>query len=236
MDGTIRVYRAKVKESFKGCMKSGRVIKLVTASDSGLCGVHLDRRKEYVVALGEGDRGAFEVNTCGFVRAASSLSPSETEFLQTRFECCGNRCSCTGTDFVHCFVDPCSLESCGDATCVANHCGGCNAEFFGPAGQPVCTACDNAFDCGAGQTCDGGLCVPDVACVEDADCAADSWCRPSEAGGSSCAPFVGEGETCGGFVLPWTADRCEPGLICAPAPSLPGTPPLPDLPGICTAP
>ena len=33
LDGTIRVYRAKVKEVFKGCLRRGRTIKLYTATE-----------------------------------------------------------------------------------------------------------------------------------------------------------------------------------------------------------
>ena len=45
LDGTIRVYRAKVKEVFKGCLRRGRTIKLYTATDPSLCGVELDHRR-----------------------------------------------------------------------------------------------------------------------------------------------------------------------------------------------
>lgn len=232
LDGTIRVYRAKVKQSYKGCIRRGRILKLVTASDSGLCGVTLDRRQEYVIALGEGDRKAFEINSCGFIRQTDSLSAHEREFLDTRHQCCNGRCGCTGSDAVSCLVDPCSVESCGDAACEANFCGGCTAEFSTPNGQPVCTPCQNAFDCGPGQTCSGGQCIPDAPCGTDGDCSADTWCRPTEASGSECVPFVGEGESCEGFTVPWAFERCAPGLECLPALGIPETP---DLPGICGA-
>lgn len=236
MDGTIRVYRAKVKESFKGCLRRGRIIKLVTSRDTGTCGAVLDRRKEYVVALGAGERGSFTINSCGFLRPTSSLSTAEREFLDTRYACCSGKCACTGTDPVPCLVDPCDADSCGDATCVPNFCGDCRAEFFGPAGQPVCTACDDDFDCGGGQVCDEGLCLPEVGCGTDDDCAADAWCRPTAVGGTACVPFVGEDETCAGFAPPWTIERCEPGLVCIVPPGPPETPPLPDAPGICVTP
>ncbi len=155
-----RAFRAKVKESFKGCLRRGRILKLVTSSDGGLCGAQLDPRREYVVALGEGDRNVFAINACDFIRRARSLTAAEWNFLDTRLQCCNGRCRCTGSDPTSCFADPCQLDSCGDASCTANFCGGCNAEFFRPDGQPVCTPCSGPFDCGAGQACSEGLCVP----------------------------------------------------------------------------
>jgi len=233
-DGEIQVYRARVRESYKGCMRRGRILKLMTAKDSGLCGAVLDLDQEYVLALGDGERNAFQINSCGFIRLAGSLSPAEAEFLDTRHQCCGRRCECSGTDLVSCLVDPCSIESCGDATCVSNYCGGCNAEFFDPTGQPVCTPCENGFDCGSGQTCEGGLCVPEATCAEDTDCPTDAWCRPSETGGSACTPFLGPGETCGGFAPAWAFERCAPDLTCETPARLVGESVIADLRGVCT--
>lgn len=233
LDGTIRVYRAKVKQSYKGCIRRGRILKLVTATDSGLCGVNLDRREEYVIALGEGNRNAFEISACGFIRPTYALSDEEREFLDTRFQCCNGRCGCTGSDAVSCLVDPCQVESCGDAACETNFCGGCNAEFSSPNGQPVCTGCERDFDCGRGQVCEGGLCIPDAACGEDSECPAGSWCRPTEAAGSACAAFVGEGASCLGLLPPWAVDRCEPHLTCVVPPPPPDTPQSPDSAGVC---
>lgn len=230
MDGTIRVYRAKVKQSYKGCIRRGRILKLVTAKDSGLCGVELDRREEYVIALGEGDRNAFPISSCSFIRPTGSLSIEEREFLDTRYTCCRNRCACTGSEPVSCLVDPCQVESCGDASCVPNFCGGCTAEFFDSSGQPLCTTCERDLDCGRDQVCDGGRCMPEASCGEDADCPSDQWCRPTESDGTTCVPFVGEGEACLGLVPPWTVERCAPGLECLPAVGLPISP---DLPGVC---
>lgn len=233
LERTTRTYRAKVRESFKGCMRRGKILKLVTAADSGLCGAALDLRRDYVIALREGEKGVFEINSCDFVKRANALTPSEVRFLETRYKCCGKRCECTGSAQVACLVDPCQVESCGDASCVANYCGGCNAEFFGPNGAPTCTACETDFDCGTGQACSGGLCIADAPCGDDADCPAESWCRPTAAGGSACVPFAAAGQSCGGFTLPWGYERCRPGSDCrVPAPP-PGTPVTPDSPGTC---
>ncbi|XP_035679107.1 zonadhesin-like isoform X8 [Branchiostoma floridae] len=63
----------------------------------------------------------------------------------------GNQVDCNETDpmcppgvpVFHCFANPCDVTSCPahpEATCQANFCGGCNAEFFDEDGNEV--ACD----------------------------------------------------------------------------------------------
>jgi eight-cysteine-cluster-containing protein len=71
--------------------------------------------------------------------------------------------------------------------------------------------------------------VPVAGCEIDADCREGRWCRPDPAGARECVPFVGPGESCNGFVLPWLRERCEPDLQCVPAE------PTGDLPGTCAA-
>ncbi|MBM4267528.1 MAG: hypothetical protein FJ144_13090 [Deltaproteobacteria bacterium] len=229
LDGTIRVYRATVKEVFKGCLRRGRTIKLYTATDPGLCGVHLDHRHEYVVALDGGDERAFAIHSCGFVRPVETLTNAEAIFLGTRYSCCGDDCACTRASQASCPDDPCEAESCDGAACETNPCGRCRAEFFDPIGQPACSPCENDFNCGIGQACVAGECVARTECTIDSDCAPDRWCRTTEAGGAACVPFVGEGAECAGFRAPWTVELCAPGLVCKPT-----NPSLPDLPGSCT--
>ena len=79
-----------------------------------------------------------------------------------------------------------------------------------------------------------GVCQPAGAnaCEEDTDCDAGQWCRVGENHGpSSCVPYQPEGESCGGFVVPWTLQRCDPSLRCANV-----NPQIADLPGICRRP
>jgi len=64
-------------------------------------------------------------------------------------------------------------------------------------------------------------------CMEDSDCDNGKWCRETEQNNSICVDLVGEGDRCGGFVLPSFRERCELGLICVP------TEPTGDVPGIC---
>jgi len=68
------------------------------------------------------------------------------------------------------------------------------------------------------------------ACTSDSDCDRDSWCRPTESSNGSqseCTPFASEGDSCGGFTVPWQYERCEPNLTCD------GPPNIPDAPGVC---
>lgn len=66
-------------------------------------------------------------------------------------------------------------------------------------------------------------------CESDSDCDKGTWCRPTEAGANECVPFVEEGETCGGFTLPWYFEQCLPGLVCD-SPDY-----VADAPGVCRA-
>jgi hypothetical protein len=231
LDGTIQVYRAVVKEVYKGCLQRGQTVKLFTAKDGGACGVDLDERESYVVALGPGEDRAFAIHLCGFIRPIDTLTPAEVHFLNTRFSCCGDECECVRTTEVACPVDPCDVESCGDATCVPNFCGRCKAEFFDLLGQPVCTGCSDDRNCSFGQVCEAGQCMPRSECEDDGDCATNRWCRPTENGGSACVPFVGQGAACDFFAPPWLAERCAANLVCVPI-----DPQIPDQGGTCNPP
>lgn len=70
---------------------------------------------------------------------------------------------------------------------------------------------------------------PATQCSTDADCAKDEWCRQAEDGGAECVPFVGIGDSCGGFTLPWYFEQCLPGLVC----DFPNY--IADAPGVCRA-
>ncbi|PKN58603.1 MAG: hypothetical protein CVU56_04995 [Deltaproteobacteria bacterium HGW-Deltaproteobacteria-14] len=113
--------------------------------------------------------------------------------------------------------DDCSVCSCGAngaVSCDASGCPGACAN----GSQPVCTSY-GTIACDA-WACFGG-------CSSDAECAPGGWCRPTQGGAMECAPFVGAGASCQGFVLPWTRQRCEPGLTCVPREA------TGDLPGTC---
>lgn len=210
-------YVARVHDTFKGCTRAGQMVILETASSSAACGVHLERGATYLLngtraPTHMSHRLVLSINSCDYNRVFSDLTDSDLKFLYSRYNCCGGVCACTdGSDPVHCFVDPCQVSTCDvdGARCVANYCGGCNAEWYDPMGAPVC--------------------LGDAACQTDEDCAPDAWCRPDQGGTGECVPFAGPGDTCEGFVLPWTRQRCEPDLVCVPRE------PTGDVPGICAA-
>jgi eight-cysteine-cluster-containing protein len=134
---------------------------------------------------------------------------------------------------VACLVSPCSVTPACQAglRCEDNYCGGCNAEFYDAGGYAACTA--------------------PTSCRSDADCGSDEWCRQvasertlleSSTGdrpltsplpddpGMECVPFVGEGDSCGGFRPAWAYERCASPLVCD-APDF-----IADAPGLCRRP
>lgn len=168
-----------------------------------------------------------------------------------------------GVQEVNCFANPCDVNSCDaypKADCVANYCGGCNAEFYVNGKMVDCSVpstCDSngtiyaegdSFPgtgdnwCNSCTCMEGGLiactdmfCGPEpTSCESDQDCGAGEWCRVSCDGDGTtmeCVPFVSEGEYCGGYTPVCMVSLCEPGLLCVAQ-----DPMIPDLPGICTGP
>lgn len=132
----------------------------------------------------------------------------------------------------HCSVAACGGQSLTDACWCDELCeyyGDCciDEPFFCPALGEQCggfagTPCAEGFcaddpsdDCdpqSGGADC-GGVCVDEPPCTTDDDCA-EGWCRPVQAGGSSCAPWAQLDEACAGHVPAWSFERCAPGLVC----------------------
>ncbi len=206
-------YVGRVLRGFKGCLAEGDKVFIKSAISGAACGMTLKKGFTYYLngrrdARKSGWHPVVHINSCDYNLPLDALTKQDWRFLETRLNCCGDECVCNdGTRPVQCFVDPCEVNKCDepDAQCVANYCGGCNAEFFDQTGAQVCRD----------------------ECVTDRDCAADSWCRPDEAGVGQCVPFAGPGQSCDGFVLPWYRERCAEGLICVPVE------PTGDAPGIC---
>ncbi len=65
-------------------------------------------------------------------------------------------------------------------------------------------------------------------CTSNDECT-DGWCRATDSTSNSreCVPFVGEGESCGGFTLPHMYESCSPELSCVFRPF------VADAPGTC---
>ena len=199
-----RYYVGYVARTFKGCLREGQRVILKTPASGATCGAEL-RLRPYLI---NGNRaGGFlgtpvlSISLCSYDRQVTELTEQDLSFLNGRTVCCGDACSCAdGTEPVQCFVDPCSVApACAEGQCMANYCGGCNAEFYDPSGERVCQG-------------------PET-CTTDQDCDAASWCRQVKTDGTTepsyeCVPFVGQGARCNGFTLPWMYERCEPQLTC----------------------
>ena len=112
-----------------------------------------------------------------------------------------------------------------------------------PSGEDQEEGCKDPYICPhapcANNTCKGaclndycGGCNYACVCRSDSDCNKNSdFCRPTQSGNYSiCVPLSGESGRCGGFVLPWTRERCAPGLVCVPVE------PTYDVPGFCRYP
>eukprot|EP00980_Cylindrotheca_fusiformis_P016734 scaffold5039_cov119-Cylindrotheca_fusiformis.AAC.1 len=128
-------------------------------------------------------------------------------YLQCDQNMCGKVCSTEdppksckpSVEEVNCFVDPCQVTDCSEATaCVSNYCGDCNAIHFNAQGSQVCVgneeivdelhdddktdadggedppapaACKSSQDCsGRDEYCADGECLAAGSCKIEADC------------------------------------------------------------------
>jgi eight-cysteine-cluster-containing protein len=243
--GNERWHLARVRKPYKGCLDEGQTVWLVSAVSSATCGVSLSPGTTYLIngqaagsALGV---RKLSISLCDYNKPVGELTAEEREFLNGRTVTCGNESTCAdGSQPVSCFADPCQVTpACREAaTCVANYCGGCNAEFYDAGGNAVCqdpAGCQTNADCPSGSWCRQS--GPDLQpAVEEARAAqAEGFTLaprpvPLPEPGRECVPFVGEGQSCGGFVPPWAVQLCAPGLTC----DLPNN--IPDAPGVCHRP
>jgi hypothetical protein len=155
--GQRRYLAVTIKQAFKGCLGDASLVAIQTASDSAACGMSLQAGKEYLLhGKNNGSILGVPVLRVGLCDANSEWSALETahlDFLNTRYNCCGDKCGCVGSQQVECFVDPCQVSTCDveGATCNANYCGGCNAEWTDATGARVClpkpATCDNPVQC-----------------------------------------------------------------------------------------
>jgi hypothetical protein len=172
-------FRARVQRTFKGCLTPSQIVVLTTPSSSATCGAQLQVGGSYLI---HGDAAGsylglsqLAINSCDFNRLFASLTAHDRAFLDGRTVCCGARCTCAdGTRPVNCFVDPCQVApECPEGECVANYCGGCNAEFYDESGFAVCQerTCQSEADCAGSEYCaSGSVCAGDGQCEHDVDC------------------------------------------------------------------
>jgi hypothetical protein len=202
--GDTRYYLGRVARTFKGCLHVGQRVALKTPASGAACGTELRLRRYLINGSAAGSflgMPVLSISLCSYDRQVSALTDRDRAFLDGRNVCCGGACRCAdGSQAVQCFAEPCSVApECSEGECVANYCGGCNAEFYDSLGRAVCQDPSE--------------------CKSDADCPQGSWCREAQSDGTSepsyeCAPFVGEGSRCEGFTPPWLYERCEPTLSC----------------------
>ena len=209
------LYYVQVEEVYKGCLKRGSVVKAMTSRLGSTCGVTWLERGESYLLTSAAERGYLRLFSCGYNKRFDRLSEEEVRYLDTRENCCGDRCACVNSERVECFADPCATATCEveGSACVSNTCGGCSAEFYDSSGALVCDGSEP------------------TACRGDDDCGDGAWCRPNQEGVNACVPFQEEGGWCGGFTPIWDTSRCSPDLVCTDVPPF-----LADAPGICREP
>lgn len=182
LGGLQNYYLVRPEKFYKGCFDENSYWEwITTASSSAACGASFSLREQYLFFTDKDSQASWNHSTssCHGNRVFSSLSDKEQDFLNSRYNCCGEDCGCVdGTQPVNCFADPCEMTEPCDTdkalTCVSNYCGGCNAEFFDVQGALACqpaSACESDEDCGVEEYCGAeGLCVEDGLCTKDYEC------------------------------------------------------------------
>mmetsp|Transcript_23643 Transcript_23643/g.29790 ORF Transcript_23643/g.29790 Transcript_23643/m.29790 type:complete len:226 (+) Transcript_23643:89-766(+) len=152
-----RIRVAKVLMDYKNETNTDEYI-LIT-SDTTSCGVVFAKKGTWFLAMrpvpnggDKGGLGVYEISYCDFSMHSKSISKEELRYLNTRMICDGKGGSCTCGNKsrpFNCFIDPCESAKCDSigATCVANYCGGCNAEWIDDRGwlQCECMGKDSGF-------------------------------------------------------------------------------------------
>lgn len=147
VQGGYRYYRAEVVRPFSGCTVAGDRILIETGATSAACGLKLGVGTEWLVAADAADSrnrpDVFAVGMCGYNMPWAQVPDADRSFLRSRPVSCGKTGSLTcadGTAPVQCIADPCETAAeCGGAEkCESNYCGGCTAEFYTAAYEPVC--------------------------------------------------------------------------------------------------
>lgn len=153
------------------------------------------------------------------------------------FKPCGGLCCVTGECHAVASQAECGgVFNPGTACFARNPPPGCQPVVLGAPAHGACVLFGKCQEVASAAQCQGAYfyagakCTdPELhgACAKDADCSAGTWCRDNQGGGKSCVPFAGEGQGCGGNVVPWARQICTPGLDCVfPEPTA-------DVPGLC---
>jgi eight-cysteine-cluster-containing protein len=141
--GLRRYLALTTSDAFKGCIARRSLVVVQTNSESSACGATFPLGSHQLLFTSSlGRRFGLPVlstGTCNGNREWSEVTKEELAFLGSRDNCCGESCQCVNSEPVQCLIDPCQVSECSDpdATCKANYCGGCNAEWFTPEGMPA---------------------------------------------------------------------------------------------------
>lgn len=210
-------YWARVQDTFKGCLQPGKFILIESNNSSAACGISLSKGSYLLNGQDAGNFWGLPIigaNSCDYNQQWKQLSKEDLGYLYSRYNCCGDTCECTdGSQPVNCFVDPCQVSSCDvkGATCTANYCGGCNAEWTDATGAEVCQpGCDYDgvhYDIGetfpAGDGCNTCTCTANgvpactkIACPVGEPCG-DNFCgEGTYCCNASCGICAPEGGAC----------------------------------------
>lgn len=181
LGGERNYYLVRPEQAYKGCLDQYNWEWITTSASSAACGASFSNGESYLFFTDQDRRVTWSQTTssCHGNRVFSSLNDEELKFLNTRYNCCGEDCGCAdGSPQVNCLVDPCEVTEPCDTdkalTCVANYCGGCNAEFLDEQGALACqrgARCALDGDCKKGEYCGtDGLCVDVGSCTQDYEC------------------------------------------------------------------
>lgn len=143
MGAQYHVWTFRLVKDLKGCERPGATIRVVTASDPSACGASFTPGVSYLVYATDvniGGRRVWQTTTCDGNRELSQLTRDEIGYLMDRPITCNGVTTCAnGSQPVSCLVDPCTTSpACRGATCEANYCGGCTAEWYDVNGAGQC--------------------------------------------------------------------------------------------------
>ncbi|XP_075142244.1 metalloproteinase inhibitor 4 [Leptodactylus fuscus] len=96
-------YEVKVVKTLKGYDETPVIKYLYSATESSLCGVKLQCKKDYVIG-GKGTNGTYHINMCGLVQAWESLSTFQIRTLGQEEVGYHQGCDCK--------IKICGMESC----------------------------------------------------------------------------------------------------------------------------
>jgi hypothetical protein len=140
------VYDVEIVKDFRDGRPAGDVVQIVTSSSQASCGDSFQIGQRYLLFADDQAIGGAQRWVTTYCRANTPLaqvSPDDRYFLRSREIVDPNgvyTCADPNIPLVNCLIDPCQMApACPGATCYANYCGGCNAEFYDSFGYEACT-------------------------------------------------------------------------------------------------